>query len=74
MSQKPENLERVWPEKELCAQLNLPISGKKDRSVQLSYWIAGGLKCAEKAGRRYFFEQDVIDYLWSRRDSGSETS
>ena len=67
MSQKPESLESVWPEKELCAQLNLPI-GKSGRSVQLSNWIRGGLKYVEKSGRRYFFEQDVVDYLWSRRN------
>ena len=67
MSQKPDTLDHVWAEKDLCAKLNLPIKAN-GRSVQLSYWIRGGLKHAEKAGRRYFFEEDVIDYLWSRRN------
>lgn len=27
----------------------------------------------EKSGRRYFFERDVIDYLWGRYTKGVET-
>jgi hypothetical protein len=34
----------------------------------LSHWIKGGLRCVEKSERRYFFEQDVIDYLWKRSE------
>ena len=67
MSQKPEKLEQIWSEKHLCAQLDLPTT-KSGHSRQLSGWVLGGLKHAEKSGRRYFFEQDVIDYLWSRRN------
>ena len=69
MSTKPESIEKVWSERELAERLNLPIR-ESGRSIQLSYWIRGGLKHAEKAGRRFFFEQDVIDYLWGRRDIG----
>jgi hypothetical protein len=32
----------------------------------LSNWIRGGLKYVEKSERRYFFEQDLINYLWVR--------
>jgi hypothetical protein len=39
---------------------------KSGRSRQLSNWIRGGLKYVKKSERRYFFEQDVIDYLWNR--------
>ena len=67
MSQKPERLDQIWSEKHLCAQLDLPIT-KSGHSRQLSGWILGGLKYSEKSERRYFFEQDVVDYLWSRRD------
>ena len=75
MSQgKPEKLESIYSEKDLCALLNLPVKENSGRSVQLSYWIRGGLKHAEKANRRYFFEQDVIDYLWARRNEGTESS
>jgi hypothetical protein len=31
----------------------------------LSHWIKGGLKFVEKSERRYFIEQDVINYLWN---------
>jgi len=61
-------LEEIWTEKELCERLNLPIT-KSGRSAQLSYWVKGGLKCAEKAGRRFFFEEDIVTYLKGRRDN-----
>jgi len=63
--ERPKNLNQVWPEKELCAQLDLPVT-KSGHSRQLSNWIRGGLNYVEKSERRYFFEQDIIDYLWSR--------
>ena len=65
MSQKPARLEEIWSEKDLCARLDLPI-GKSGHSRQLGNWIRGGLRYCQKAGRRYFLEQDVIDYLWGR--------
>ena len=65
MSQKPEKLDQVWSEKDLCARLDLPVT-KSGRSRQLSNWVRGGLRHMEKSGRRYFFEQDVISYLWGR--------
>ena len=71
MSHKPERLDQIWSEKDLCARLDLPI-GKHGHSRQLGNWIKGGLKYCEKAGRRYFFEEDVIDYIWSRYWKPSE--
>ena len=65
MCQKPERLDQIWSEKELCGRLDLPIT-KSGRSRQLSHWIRGGLRYVEKSERRYFFEQDVIEYLWGR--------
>ena len=63
--QKPKNLSEVWSERDLCKRLDLPVT-KCGRSLQLSGWIRGGLEYVEKSGRRYFFEQDVIEYLWKR--------
>jgi hypothetical protein len=71
MSKKPEKLDQIWSEKDLCARLNLPVT-KTGHSRKLSYWIRGGLKYVEKSDRRYFLEQDVIDYLWQRYE-GVET-
>ena len=68
---KPESLDQVWTEKELAERLGLPTT-KSGKSQVLSNWRRGGLKFAEKSGRNYFFEGDVIDYLWSRRNTGSE--
>ena len=63
--QKPKNLNEIWSEKDLCQRLDLPVT-KSGRSLQLNNWIKGGLGYVEKSGRRYFFEQDVIEYLWKR--------
>jgi hypothetical protein len=65
MSEKPESLDEIWSEKDLCGRLELPVTNS-GRSRQLSYWIRGGLKYVEKSDRRYFFEKDVIEYLWKR--------
>lgn len=64
---KPKNLNQIWDEKDLCERLDLPVT-KSGRSRQLSNWIRGGLKFVDKSERRYFFEQDVIDYLWLKRE------
>ena len=63
--QKPKSLNEIWNEKDLCQRLDLPVT-KSGRSLQLNNWIRGGLEYVEKSGRRYFFEQDVIEYLWQR--------
>lgn len=60
-------LDQIWAEGELAAKLGLPVK-KSGKSQQLTNWIRGGLRCAEKSGRRFFFEQDVIDYLVKRRN------
>ncbi len=73
--ERPKSINEIWSERDLCKRLDLPIK-KSGRSTQLTNWIKGGLRCAEKSGRRYFFEEDVIDYLLKRREigSGSESS
>ena len=67
--QKPKTLNEIWNEKDLCQRLDLPVT-KSGRSLQLNGWVRGGLKYVEKSGRRYFFEQEVIDYLWQRSQTG----
>jgi hypothetical protein len=71
MSQKPERLDQVWSEKDLCARLDLPIT-KSGHSRQLSNWVRGGLRYIEKSEKRYFLEADVIEYLWGRHQRHSE--
>ena len=65
MEQRPQKLDEIWAEKDLCERLDLPVT-KSGRSRQLSNWIRGGLKYVEKSDRRYFLEQDVVEYLWNR--------
>lgn len=62
MTERPRKLAELWTEEELCKRLDLPIT-KSGRSLQLNNWIKDGLKCIEKSGKRYFFEQDVLAYL-----------
>jgi hypothetical protein len=64
LTRKPKNLNEIWAEKDLCKQLDLSVA-ENGRSRKLSSWIRGGLQYVEKSGNRYFFEQDVIDYLWT---------
>ncbi len=73
--ERPKSINEIWSERDLCKRLDLPIKGS-GRSTQLTNWVKGGLRSAEKSGRRYFFEEDVIDYLLKRREveSGSESS
>jgi hypothetical protein len=56
------------PEKDLAEWLNLPIKDSGACSL-LAYWARNGLPCVELSGKRFFFEQDVIDFLWKRRVS-----
>ena len=67
MTEKPKGLDEIWSERDLCERLDLPVT-KSGRSRQLSNWIRGGLRYTEKSERRYFFEQDIISYLWGRYD------
>ena len=59
-------LEEIWTERELAEKLGLPTT-KAGKSIQIGNWIRGGLRYAEKSGRRYFFESDVVEYLKMRR-------
>ncbi len=68
----PTSLDQVWNEPDLCEKLNLPIAKTTGKSRQLTNWIKGGLRYAEKSGHRYFFESDVLKYLWDRRNKGAE--
>ena len=40
-----------------------PITGS-GHSRQLSNWIRWGLKYVKRSDKRFFFQQDVIEYLW----------
>ena len=68
MTPKPKSLNEIWEEKELGKRLGLTVT-ESGRSRQLSNWIKGGLKFVEKSERRYFFEQDVVDYLYGRHET-----
>lgn len=70
MEIRPQNIKEVWTEKELAERLGLPINPATGRSKILGNWVRGGLKCAEKSGRRFYSEADIINYLCQSRDEG----
>ena len=70
MTGRPKRLAELWTEEELCKRLDLSIT-KSGKSLQLNNWIKDGLKCVEKSGKRYFFEQDVLAYLTEIPAKGS---
>lgn len=70
--EKPKNLQEIWTEAELCERLGLPITTRVGRSIQLGNWIKDGLQHVEKSGQRYFFESDVVDYLWQARNKSAK--
>lgn len=57
------NLEQIWREDELVDKLGLTIGKVTGRSRTLSNWVAEGLAYIEKNGRRYFLEDEVIEFL-----------
>ena len=71
MSHKPQKLDQIWSEKDLCERLDLPLTGS-GRSRILSSWVRDGLKYIKKSDKRYFFENDVIQYLWTHKNGVSD--
>ena len=65
---KPEKLDQVWSEKDLCARLDLPMT-ESGRSRVLGSWVREGLRCVEKSEKRYFFEHDVLAFLWGESET-----
>nr|BDD44329.1 hypothetical protein 6 [Desulfobacterales bacterium] len=68
MTEKPRTINEIWSERDLCRRVDLHVTDS-GRSRQLSHWIKGGLRFVEKSGRRYFFEQDIINYLYVRYET-----
>lgn len=67
---KPRSLNEIMSEKKLAEWLDLNLSEASGNSRTLGYWITRGLKCVEIMGKRYFYEQDVVDFIHSHRERG----
>ena len=65
-TKKAESLDQLWTEAELGTRLGLPVR-KSGKCVPLSFMVRGGLVHAEKSGRRFYFESDILEYFWGRR-------
>jgi hypothetical protein len=59
MSQKPEKLDQVWSEKELCGRLDLPVTKSGRISSRMSSSICGeginALRLTKRYMSRYLF-------------------
>ena len=62
---QPKSLDELWSEKDLCERFGLRMG--KGHSVAIGYWVRAGLKCVEISGRRFFWEQDVIEFMLGRQ-------
>ena len=62
---QPKSLDELWSEKDLCERFGLRAG--KGHSVAISYWVRAGLRCVEISGRRFFWEQDVIEFMLARQ-------
>ena len=56
-------LEEIWSERDLIARLNLKASSKSNRSTTLGRWISMGLPYYKYSDRRWFAEQDVVEFI-----------
>ena len=56
-------LEQIWSEKDIIARLNLKASAKSNKSKTLGRWIAAGLPYLGYSDRRWFLEQDIVEFL-----------
>jgi len=63
MSLKARTLDEVWSERDLCAKLGIPINEKTGVSVKIGYWVKEGLPFIKKSGRRFFYEEDILEFL-----------
>lgn len=66
MEQKPKALASILSEAMLIRDFLGIQEPKSGRSRVVSSWINQGLKCLEISERRYFFEEDVIEFFWKK--------
>ena len=64
-------LEELWLEKDLAERFDMN-PGKTGRCRTLTRWIGEGLKYVEKHKRRYFIEEDVVEFMIKFRKGSEE--
>lgn len=67
--QKPQSIGQILSEAMILRDFLGVSPTKSGKSRIVSSWVRQGLDCIEISGRRYFFEQDLIDFFW-RKYSG----
>jgi len=67
---KPVSLNEVLSERKLAEWLDLNANESTGVSRPLGYLQSKGLPYCKVGTHRFYFAQDVIDYLWARRVVG----
>lgn len=57
----------LWRDDELCKKLDLSLSDLND-------WTKDGLPYCDLGSRKFFYEQDVVDYLWKNKQNQGQNS
>lgn len=60
-------LETIWTEAELADKFGLPVS-KTGKCTTVGNWSRGGLKAIRIGKRRYYCEDDVVEFLLKQRE------
>jgi hypothetical protein len=64
--EKPQSLNEILSEERLCEWLGLDLKANSKRGSKLAYCIRDGLRCVTIGGKRFFFEKNVIDYIFDK--------
>jgi len=66
MAQKPQSISNILSEAMILRDFLGLQQTKSGKSRIISSWIRQGLECVVVSGQRFFFEQDLIDFFWSK--------
>lgn len=55
-------LENLWSESEMVKKFGQTRKGE-DKNIEIGRWIAKGLAYISLSGRKYFWEDDVVEFL-----------
>jgi hypothetical protein len=66
MAEKPKSIQNILSEAMLIRDFLGLEQPKLGRSRIISSWTRQGLRYVEVSERRYFFEEDLVDFFWGK--------
>jgi len=61
----PKDMNQLCDEKEVCEWLGLAVRQSGTNNM-LSSWIKEGLNYIEKSGKKYFFVDDILEFVLAK--------